>query len=160
MWRWTTCIPRNFVEYFEHAGFEQVDYLIGAWSCISRRNPGFASLTKVARNVVTDKFDDGVARPRANVHLRGDPEVESILEVSAKVFAGLTDMLVYTGGHLPWRPLHSPTSLFNGSNYYLIDFLDSFHWVAAARHRKTAPGHSVAMEPVDVRQPVRWAGCA
>ena len=115
---------RNFVEYFEHAGFEQVDYLIGALIMYLEKEIQVSPLTKVARNVVTDKFDDVCSKTRANVHLHDDPEVESILEVSEKVFAGLTDMYIPVGtchGDLTFSNI-----LFNGNNYYLIDFLDSF----------------------------------
>lgn len=115
---------RNFVEFFEQAGFEQVDYLIEAMKMYLEREIKDSPLTVVGRGTVADKFADVKARTLANKALSGDKEIEEIMESAQRVFDALTDMLIPVGvchGDLTFSNV-----LFNGNNYYLIDFLDSF----------------------------------
>ena len=115
---------RNFVEYFEQAGFEQVNYLIGALIMYLEREIQNSPLARVTSDVVNDKFADVKARTQVNPHLAGDPDIAAILEHSQFVFEKLGDMLIPVGmchGDLTFSNI-----LFNGNNYYLIDFLDSF----------------------------------
>lgn len=115
---------RNFVEYFEQAGFEQVDYLIGALIMYLEKEIQTSPLSTVSNSIITDKFEDVCRKTRANTCLKDDPEIESILNVSERVFADFPDMYIPTGtchGDLTFSNI-----LFNGNNYYLIDFLDSF----------------------------------
>lgn len=115
---------KNFVEFFEHAGFEQVGYLIDALIMYIEYEIKNSPLATVSRNVVTDKFTDVKAKTLSNKFLSGDVEIEKIMESSQRVFDNLTDMLIPVGtchGDLTFSNI-----LFNGNNYYLIDFLDSF----------------------------------
>lgn len=115
---------KNFVEFFEQAGFEQIDYLIEALKMYFEREIKDSPLTTVKREIVTDKFEDVKTKTLANKHLAGDGEIERILEVSQGIFNCLSDMLLPVGachGDLTFSNI-----LFNGNNYYLIDFLDSF----------------------------------
>ncbi len=115
---------RNFVEFFEQAGFEQVNYLSDALIKYLELEIAQSPLTTVKREAVTDKFEDVKRKTLANKHLDGDREIESILEKSQKVFDALPDMLMPVG--LCHGDLTFSNVLFNGNNYYLIDFLDSF----------------------------------
>lgn len=115
---------RNFVEFFEQAGFEQVNYLIEALIKYLELEIEQSRLTAVKRDVVTEKFDDVKKKTLSNKHLAGDKGIESILEMSQKVFDELPDMLMPVG--LCHGDLTFSNILFNGNNYYLIDFLDSF----------------------------------
>lgn len=115
---------RNFVEFFEQAGFEQVNYLIEALIKHLELEIEQSHLTEVKREIVTDKFDDVKKKTLSNKNLEGDGEIEEILEKSQKVFDELPDILIPVGichGDLTFSNI-----LFNGNNYYLIDFLDSF----------------------------------
>ncbi len=115
---------KNFVEYFEQAGFEQVRYLIGALIMYLEREIQSSPLRTVSRGIVTEKFADVKKKTLGNSILRDDAGTVSILERSQAVFDALDDMLIPVGmchGDLTFSNI-----LFNGNNYYLIDFLDSF----------------------------------
>ncbi len=115
---------RNFVEFFEHAGFEQVNYLIEALIKYLELEIAQSPLATVKREVVTEKFDDVKKKTLANRHLVGDKEIVAILERSRRLLDELPDMLMPMG--LCHGDLTFSNVLFNGNNYYLIDFLDSF----------------------------------
>ena len=115
---------RNFVEFFEQAGFEQVNYLIEALIKYLEFEIQHSPLTEVSSAIVTGKFADVKEKTLGNRHLAGDSRIEGILQKSENVFGNLTDMLIPVGvchGDLTFSNI-----LFNGNNYYLIDFLDSF----------------------------------
>lgn len=115
---------RNFVEFFEQAGFEQVNYLIDALIKYLEMEIGQSPLTTVRREIVSDKFYDVKNKTLENEHLKSDNEIEAILEKSQKVFNELNDITIPVG--LCHGDLTFSNILFNGNNYYLIDFLDSF----------------------------------
>lgn len=115
---------RNFVEFFEQAGFEQVGYLINALKMYIEKEIEQSPLTTVSREIITEKFEDVKKKTLSNKHLQGDKDVEKMIERSERVFDALTDMIIPVGmchGDLTFSNI-----LFNGNNYYLIDFLDSF----------------------------------
>lgn len=115
---------RNFVEFFEQAGFEQVGCLIDALKMYLEKEIEQSPLTTVSRNIVTEKFEDVKKKTLGNKHLQNDTEIEAIIEKSQAVFDILPDMVIPVGkchGDLTFSNI-----LFNGNNYYLIDFLDSF----------------------------------
>ena len=115
---------KNFVEFFENAGFEQVGYLVDALIMYLEREIKDSPLSVVPCSVVTDKFVDVRAKTLANKSFEGDSEIEAMMDASQRVFDALTDMLIPVGtchGDLTFSNI-----LFNGNNYYLIDFLDSF----------------------------------
>lgn len=115
---------RNFVEFFEQAGFEQVNYLIEALIKYLELEIEQSRLSTVKRETVTEKFEDVKKKTLSNRHLEGDDEIKEILSKSQKVFDESPDMLMPVGichGDLTFSNI-----LFNGNNYYLIDFLDSF----------------------------------
>lgn len=115
---------KNFVEFFEQAGFEQVGYFVDALIMYVEREIQYSPLTVVPRSVVIDKFVDVKAKTVANKSLINDLEIKEILNVSQRVFDELTDMILPVG--LCHGDLTFSNILFNGNNYYLIDFLDSF----------------------------------
>lgn len=115
---------RNFVEFFEQAGFEQVAYLIEALIMYLEYEIKGSRLETVSADIVKDKFADVRKKTLGNKHLAGDKEIESIIERSEAIFADLEDMEIPVG--LCHGDLTFSNILFNGNNYYLIDFLDSF----------------------------------
>lgn len=124
---------KNFIEFFEQVGFEQVDYLIGALEYFVEYEISKSVLQKVSPTIFQDKFAEIRGKLENNPHYFANvqtddeklkPEIQHIIERSQKVFNELGEMLIPIGtchGDLTFSNI-----LFNGNNYYLIDFLDSF----------------------------------
>ena len=115
---------KNFIEFFEQAGFEQVDYLIGALEYFVEHEISKCELHKVAPKVFQDKFTEIKGKCLTNPLYEDNEEILSILNRSEQVFNSLSDLTMPIGichGDLTFSNI-----LFNGNNYYLIDFLDSF----------------------------------
>lgn len=115
---------KNYVGYFEYAGFEQIAYFTKALKMFLDYEIKNSSVQTVKAEILKQKFADVSAKTKANMALKDDIEVHDILKESEKVFASCKDM------ELPIGKCHGDLTfsniLFNGNNYYLIDFLDSF----------------------------------
>lgn len=115
---------KNFVGYFEHAGFEQIDYFIKALCLYLDYEVQNSPMQTVKADVLKSKFEDVYKETTNNPALKNDKEVAEILSRSAVHFEAVEDILLPVGkchGDLTFSNI-----LFNGNNYYLIDFLDSF----------------------------------
>ena len=115
---------KNFIEFFEQAGFEQVDYLIGALEYFVEHEISKCELQKVAPKIFQDKFAEIKGKCLTNPLYEGNEVILSILNRSEQVFNSLPELTMPIGichGDLTFSNI-----LFNGNNYYLIDFLDSF----------------------------------
>lgn len=115
---------KNFIEFFEQAGFEQVDYLIGALEYFVEHEISKCELQKVAPKILQDKFAEIKGKCLTNPLYEGNEVILSILNRSEQVFNSLPELTMPIGichGDLTFSNI-----LFNGNNYYLIDFLDSF----------------------------------
>ena len=115
---------KNFVEFFEHAGFEQVDYLIGAIEYFIEHEISKSELKIITATVFQEKFVDIKTKVERNSIYAGDKDIASIIDRSQLVFDKIEEMNLPVGichGDLTFSNI-----LFNGNNYYLIDFLDSF----------------------------------
>ena len=115
---------KNFIEFFEQAGFEQVDYLIGALEHFVEHEISKCELQKVSPKIFQDKFAEIKGKCLINPLYEGNEEILSILDRSEQVFNSLSELTMPIGichGDLTFSNI-----LFNGNNYYLIDFLDSF----------------------------------
>lgn len=115
---------KNFVQFFEHAGFEQIDYLIDALKMYIDREVEESLLSTVEKSIIYDKFEDVVKRISENSSLINDTEITNLLIQCRDIFAQLEELILPVGichGDLTFSNI-----LFNGNNYYLIDFLDSF----------------------------------
>lgn len=115
---------RNFIEHFEQAGFEQIKYLIGAIKYFIDLEINNSSMQTVPSRILTDKMADVARKVSRNDHLNHDEEVMELVKRSSEVMDGVGDMVMPVGmchGDLTFSNI-----LFNGNNYYLIDFLDSF----------------------------------
>ena len=115
---------KNFVGYFEYAGFEQIAYFTKALKMFLDYEIKNSSVQTVKAEILRQKFAGVSEKTKANMTLKDDIEVHDILKKSEKIFANSSDMKLPIGkchGDLTFSNI-----LFNGNNYYLIDFLDSF----------------------------------
>lgn len=115
----------NFVDHFEAAGFEQVNYFVEAVRLFLRREIDQSVMTNVSSTLILDKFEDVNRKVCNNALLCNDEEVKQLMQQSVAYFETLPKML-----EMPVGCCHGDLTfsniLFNGNNYYLIDFLDSF----------------------------------
>lgn len=120
---------KNFIEFFEQAGFEQLDYFIGALEYFIEYEISHSELQKVSPEIFQKKFADIRSKVEKNSFYLVEqnclkPEIQNIIDQSQRIFDNLQEMLIPIGvchGDLTFSNI-----LFNGNNYYLIDFLDSF----------------------------------
>ena len=115
---------KSFVNYFEYAGFEQISYFIKALCLFLNYEIHNSEMQIVRADVLREKFQDVKAKSINNQALKDDSEIVDILNISSKYFDDAEDMCLPVGqchGDLTFSNI-----LFNGNNYYLIDFLDSF----------------------------------
>lgn len=115
---------KSFVGYFEYAGFEQISYFVDALRLFLDYEINNSTLELVEVEVLRQKFYDVKKKTLNNQSLVGDEEIVNILNESEKHFTEAKDMMLPVGkchGDLTFSNI-----MFNGNNYYLIDFLDSF----------------------------------
>ena len=115
---------RNYVEHFEQAGFEQIKYLIGAIKYFIDLEINNSRMETVPSHILSDKMADVARKVEKNVHLKDDAEAQELVRRSSAVMDKVGNMVLPVGmchGDLTFSNI-----LFNGNNYYLIDFLDSF----------------------------------
>lgn len=115
---------KNFIEFFEQAGFEQVDYLIDALEYFIEHEISKSELLTVSPIIFQEKYADIRKKVENNNLYRGNDAVALIMERCQAIFDNLQEMTIPVGichGDLTFSNI-----LFNGNNYYLIDFLDSF----------------------------------
>lgn len=116
---------KNYIDYFEDAGFDNISYFVKALKIFMNAEIEDSPLRKVNTQIVKDKFLDVCNKCQVNEFLKGDEEVEALLEKCSKVFEQLPIEI-----EIPMGKCHGDLTfsniLFNGNNYYLIDFLDSF----------------------------------
>ena len=118
---------RNFIEFFESAGFEQIDYFIKALILFLEKELKASPVQSVPTSVTLDKYYDVESKVNANPLLASDQEVQRLMALSRKQFEEFAKQPTVD---LPMGICHGDLTfsniLFNGNNYYLIDFLDSF----------------------------------
>ena len=116
---------KNYVDYFEDAGFDNISYFVKALKIFVNAEIANSPLQQVDTQVVKDKFEDVCSKCYANEHIREDKDVQNILDASRLAFSSLPAQI-----EIPMGKCHGDLTfsniLFNGNNYYLIDFLDSF----------------------------------
>ena len=84
-----------------------------------------SKMTPINKNVVINKYNDVCDKVAKNDFISKDTDIKIILEKSSIVFNELDEEI-----NIPVGQCHGDLTfsniLFNGNNYYLIDFLDSF----------------------------------
>lgn len=118
---------RNFIEYFETAGFEQIKYFIDALILFVEREIKGSVIQKVPTSVTMKKYLDVELKINSNPLLKEDIDIKGILQ---KVKERIDALCIQPFINIPVGICHGDLTfsniLFNGNNYYLIDFLDSF----------------------------------
>lgn len=115
---------KNFVEFFEQAGFEQIEYLIGALKYFIEYEINQCKLQVISPEIFQRKFAGICVKLEQNGRYINDGEIRSIIDDSQSYFNSLSEMLLPIG--ISHGDLTFSNILFNGNNYYLIDFLDGF----------------------------------
>lgn len=115
---------KNFIEFFEQAGFEQINYLIGALKYFLEYEIDQCKLESVPACIFLSKFAEVKGKTEINPYCKDDEEIKDILAKSGEWFQSIESLLIPVG--LCHGDLTFSNVLFNGNNYYLIDFLDSF----------------------------------
>jgi len=133
---------KNFVDYFENAGFEQVNYFVKAIDIFLQSEIDRSPMTEVPASVVLDKWEDVKLKTTTNAFTKDRADVREVLRRSEIAFQTILNP---SNLSTPLVPSHTPSIpsltlplgvchgdltlsniLFNGNNYFLIDFLDSF----------------------------------
>lgn len=118
---------RNFIEYFETAGFEQIKYFIDALILFVEREIKGSVIQKVPTAVTMKKYLDVEQKINSNPLLKDDIDIKDILQ---KAKGQIDALCTQPSLNIPVGICHGDLTfsniLFNGNNYYLIDFLDSF----------------------------------
>lgn len=115
---------KNFIEFFEQAGFEQIDYLIWALKNFLDYEVECSTITKLPASVLQSKFVEIKSKVENNPLCGADKDLKDILNDAEYILNSVGVLTIPLGvchGDLTFSNV-----LFNGNNYYLIDFLDSF----------------------------------
>ena len=115
---------RNFMEYFESAGFEQIDYFIQTLIRFIEEELEHSSIQVIPADIVNNKLLSVKKTIAFNAHIRKDNVLASIMEKAERLLTGITEWQLPVGichGDLTFSNI-----LFTANTYYLIDFLDSF----------------------------------
>ncbi len=116
---------KNYIDYFEDAGFDNISYFVKALKIFVDAEIADSPIQKVDTSIVNNKFADVCSKCQSNNALTLSGGVNSLLEQCRKVFESLPSFI-----EIPVGKCHGDLTfsniLFNGNNYYLIDFLDSF----------------------------------
>lgn len=116
---------KNFVEYFDNSGVEEIELFINTVKEFIKCEIDESLWQVVDSSIISNKFDEVAKSIGNNKSINSDLIIQKILEESKVMFKTLPPNIV-----IPIGACHGDLTfsnmLFNGSNYYLIDFLDSF----------------------------------
>lgn len=115
---------KNFVEFFESVGFDQINNFITSLIVFIEEELKKSPIQLLDNSIFINKFNDVVSKIRINNCVGNNKDVHNILKRSSVIFNKLSTIKLPIGfchGDLTFSNI-----LFSGSNYYLIDFLDSF----------------------------------
>lgn len=116
---------KNFVDYFEDAGFDNINCFIKALKLFIDKEIKESVMQEVESSIIRVKFEDVCRKINANSCINKDSEVKSLLKSCGDIFNRLPEKIEIPIGQCHGDLTYS-NILFNGNNYYLIDFLDSF----------------------------------
>lgn len=116
---------RNFIDHFENAGFEQINYFIKAFDLFIKKEIESSDMKCLSFHVISDKWTNVKKKILGNKILSEDTEIKNLVNKVDKVINLHTENICIPVG-VCHGDLTFSNILFNGNNYYLIDFLDSF----------------------------------
>lgn len=115
---------RNFMEYFDSAGFEQINYFIHTLQNFIEEEIASSTLQTISADIVRSKFLSVRQIIESNPHICQDDQLLSMLDKSQQLIFDIPKW------ELPIGTCHGDLTfsniLFTANTYYLIDFLDSF----------------------------------
>ena len=116
---------KNFMDHFENAGFEQINYFIKAFDLFIRREVENSEMKNLSFDIISDKWKDVKIKISDNKYISSDMEVNKIVKEVDNILKDNSEEICIPVG-VCHGDLTFSNILFNGNNYYLIDFLDSF----------------------------------
>lgn len=116
---------KNFIDHFENAGFEQINYFIKAFDLFIRREVENSEMKNLSFDIISDKWKDVKIKISDNKYISSDMEVNRIVKEVDNILKDNSEEICIPVG-VCHGDLTFSNILFNGNNYYLIDFLDSF----------------------------------
>ncbi len=117
---------RNFIEYFEGAGFEQISYFIKALRLFVDSEIKASPVVEVKSSIILDKLRDVEEKVKSNSNLHDDEILQLMEDSHNEFYSTIRGENISLPVGLCHGDLTFSNILFNGNNYYLIDFLDSF----------------------------------
>lgn len=115
---------RNFMEYFESAGFEQIDYFIHILIHFIEEELTMSPVQNIDNRIVRDKFLSVEKTIATNPYIHHDNQLASMMEKTKSLLFDIQEWKMPIG--LCHGDLTFSNILFTANTYYLIDFLDSF----------------------------------
>lgn len=116
---------QNFIDYFETAGFEEINSFIECIVEFVENEIELSPMILVSSGVLLEKFCDVQAKVAQNQLFQNDLDVKRMMDAASEFFEALPSTI-----SLPVGQCHGDLTfsniLFSKSNFYLIDFLDSF----------------------------------
>ena len=116
---------QNFIDYFETAGFEEIHSFIDCISEFVEKEITTSQVSAINSDMLLKKFEDVRSKVSQNPLFPGNAEIERMMDAASECFNALPHILT-----LPIGRCHGDLTfsniLFSKSNFYLIDFLDSF----------------------------------
>lgn len=117
---------KNFIDHFETAGFEQINYFVQVFRDFIEREIEQSIIQHLPYSIVLKKWEDVKRRIYGNKYTMSDNDIDGIVQrANAIIYRNMQDYIVLPVG-ICHGDLTFSNILFNGNNFYLIDFLDSF----------------------------------
>ena len=116
---------KNFIDYFEAASPHDIDNFIINFTQYIHNEIDNCEIKSIFSNVFIDKFNSVTKNCEKNELLKGNMRVKSILKDCEKSFNNMPETI-----EMPIGVCHGDLTfsniLFTSTNYYFIDYLDSF----------------------------------
>ncbi len=116
---------KNFIDHFENAGFEQINYFIKAFDGFVKREVENSEMKTLPFNIISNKWEDVKNKIVENKYISKDWGINDIVKNVDNILKNHDECICIPVG-VCHGDLTFSNILFNGNNYYLIDFLDSF----------------------------------
>lgn len=114
----------NFIEFFNQAGYDQVNDFICSTKGLIEQEIAKCEINEIPTKVLLDKLTEIKEICSSNSLFKNNPIISDIFKRSEHIINAQHSLWIPIGachGDLTFSNI-----LFNGTKYYLIDFLDSF----------------------------------